>query len=126
MYGAHISHYSAPHAWAREARTDLVDGQSLARYRERFYGTLAPPESPPLTSADALRVAFAGRRRPLCVRGCRVSGSVRSTNRGGTRHGRARTGPRTATDQPTDGGGEGHGRGRQERLCRPLSPGFPL
>ncbi len=71
------------------------------------------PSHPPLTSADALRVAFAGRRRPLCVRGCRVSGSVRSTNRGGTRHGRARTGPRTATDQPTDGGGPAHGRGRR-------------
>ncbi len=37
-----------------------------------------------------------------------------------------RSRPRTATDQPTDGGGKGHGRGRWERLCRPLSPGFPL
>jgi hypothetical protein len=32
-------------------------------------------------------------------------------------HGRRRTGPRTGTDQPTDGGGKGHGRGRWERLC---------
>ena len=41
-------------------------------------------------------------RRPLCVRGLRVPGSERSTDRGRTGHGRARTGPRTGTDQPTD------------------------
>ena len=57
--------------------------------------------------------------RPLCVRGRWVSGSERSTDRGGTGHGRARTSPRTSTDQPTDRGGKGHGRGRWERLRRP-------
>jgi hypothetical protein len=38
---------------------------------------------------------FAGRRRPLYVRGCRVSGSVRSTDEHGPAHGRARKRPRT-------------------------------
>ena len=73
-----------------------------------------------------LRGVIWGRRRPLYVRGHRVPGSERSTDRGGTGHGRARTSPRTGADQPTDGGGKGHGRGRWERSCRPSSPGFPL
>jgi hypothetical protein len=37
----------------------------------------------------------------------------------------SRAGPRTGTDQPTDEGGKGHGRGRWERLCGPIPPGFP-
>jgi hypothetical protein len=34
----------------------------------------------------------------------------------------SQAGPRTATDQLTDGGGKGHGQGRWERLCRPSFP----
>jgi hypothetical protein len=49
----------------------------------------------PLTRACVVRGTFAGRRRPLCVRGCRVSGSARSTNEHGPTHGRGRKRPRT-------------------------------
>src|SRR5208337_3892958 len=66
------------------------------------------PSHPPLTSAYAIRGAFAGRRRPLCVRGCRVPGSVRPTDEHGPAHGRART--------SHGRGRKGHGRGRWERL----------
>ena len=51
-------------------------------------------------SPCAFRGTIAGRRRPLCVRGRQVPGPC---------------GPRTGTDQPTDGDGKSHGRGRQER-----------
>ena len=71
----------------------------------------------PMTCGYVLRGGIWDRRRPLCVRGRRVPGSERSTDRGLTGHGRARTSPRTPTDQPTDGGGEGHGRGRWERYA---------
>jgi hypothetical protein len=72
-----------------------VLGSNQRRLSRRFYSTLAPPESPPLTSTYAVRGAFAGRRRPLCVRGCRVPGSVRSTDGRGPAHGRGRKRPRT-------------------------------
>jgi hypothetical protein len=45
------------------------------------------------------------------------SWAERSADRGRTGHGRARTGPRTATDQLTDDGGKGHRRGRWERYA---------
>jgi SAM-dependent methyltransferase len=53
---------------------------SLSR---RFYSPLAPPESPPMTSANALRGGNLVRRGPLCVRACR---------------GRRARNPRTGTD----------------------------
>ena len=74
----------------------------------------------PLTCAYVFRGVIWDGRRPLCVRGRRVPRAERSADRGGTGHGRARTSPRTATDQSTDGGGKGHGRDRQERLCGPI------
>ena len=93
MYGAHISHYSAPHAWAREARTDLVDGQSLARYRERFYSTLAPPE-PYATDLRLCVPRCDFGPQPSAMRPCAPgSGAVEST--------------------------DGHGRQGWERLHRP-------
>jgi hypothetical protein len=56
----------------------------------------------PLTSAYAVRGASMGRRRPLYVRGCPVSGPVRSTDG-------ARTSARTAAKKAADGtGGSGY------------------
>ena len=51
---------------------------------------------PPLTSAYAVRGAFAGRRRSLCVRGPRVPGPLKSTDGART----ARVGAVTPTVQP--------------------------
>jgi len=58
-----------------------------------------------MTCGYVLRGGIWGRRRPLCVRGRRVPGCERSTDRGGTGHGRARTGPRTTAEKATDGAG---------------------
>ena len=76
----------------------MVDSNHRRRSR-RFYSPLAPPESPPLTSTDALRGAIAG----AAVR----YASVAAGFRGRKCHGR---------------GLKGHGRGRWERLRRPSSP----
>ena len=67
-------------------------------------GAVLWPSLLPEASAADQRVRAArrdsrGRRRPLCVRGNRVSGTVWAT----------------------DEGGKGHGRGRWERLYRPSS-----
>src|SRR5689334_10653955 len=46
---------------------------------------------------------------PLAVRGCRVPWYERSTDRGGTAHGRPRTSARTGAEKATDGaGGSGY------------------
>jgi integrase len=71
---------------------------------------------PPLTSAYAVRGAFAGRRRPLCVRGCRVSGALRPTDGHGPAHGRARTSPRTGAEKATDGAGRSGYADRPARI----------
>ena len=53
------------------------------RQRERgFTARSSNPSNPPLTSAYALRGAFPGRHRPLCVRACRGRG--RRNGRTGT------------------------------------------
>jgi hypothetical protein len=108
-----------------------VMGSNHRRLSRRFYSPLAPPESPLLTCAYAVRGAFAGCRRPLCVRGCRVSGYVRSTDGGGPGHGRARTSPDGA-EKATDGAeGSGYGRcardrGRAPRRARRSGPAQDL
>ena len=112
MYGAHISHYSAPHAWAREARTDLVDGQSLARYRERPYSTLAPPESPPADQRGRASSRVCG-PPPSAMRPWVPGFGVRAV------HEPRRKPPRTGTDRPTDGHGPAHGRGRRRPRTGP-------
>jgi hypothetical protein len=62
-----------------------------------------------MTCGYVFRGVIWGRRRPLYVRGHRVPGSERSTDRGRTGHGRARTSPRTTTEKATDGaGGSGY------------------
>jgi hypothetical protein len=62
-----------------------------------------------MTCGYVLRGVIWGRHRPLYVHGHRVPGSERSTDRGGTGHGRARTSPRTGAEKATDGaGGSGH------------------
>jgi len=48
-----------------------------------------------MTCGYVLRGVIWGRRRPLCVRGCRVSGFVRSTDEHGPAHGRGPKRPRT-------------------------------
>jgi hypothetical protein len=52
-----------------------VLGSNQRRLSRRFYRPRAPPESPPLTSAYALRGSIAGRGRPLCVLGSWAPGA---------------------------------------------------
>jgi len=63
----------------------------------------------PLTCGYVIRGGIRDGRRPLCVRGRRVSGSARSTDRRRLAHGRPRSGPGTGAEKATDGGGRsGH------------------
>jgi hypothetical protein len=101
-----------------------VLGSNQRRLSRRFYSPILLFKSYAADLGLCLSRRDLRRPRPLCVRGCRVLGSVRSTDRGGTGHGRARTSPRTGTGRLTDDGGKGHGRGRWDRLYRPSSP-FP-
>ena len=71
---------------------------------------------PTAVSSTARRAWTPSDMRPLCVRGRRVPGSERSTDRCRTGHGRARTGPRTRPEKVTDGAG---GSGYTDR-----QPGF--
>ena len=54
-----------------------VLGSNQRRLSRRFYSTLAPPEPPSADQRIRRSRRVCGHRRPLCVRGCRVSGSVR-------------------------------------------------
>src|SRR6185437_3721120 len=67
--------------------------------RTGFTARSLRPRQTPLTSTDAVRGAFAGRRRPLCVRGLRVPVPLKSTD--GTRT--ARAGAVTLTVRPALG-----------------------
>jgi hypothetical protein len=81
-----------------------VLGSNQRRLSRQFYSPSLLPKSPGTDQHIRRSRRVRGHRRPLCVRGRRVPGPC---------------GPRTGTDQPTDGRGKGHGRDRRERLRRP-------
>jgi hypothetical protein len=95
-----------------------VLGSNQRRLSRRFYSPILLFEA---YAAD-LRLCHPRRdseRPPSAMRPWAPGFGVRAVRRPSVNR------PRTATDQPTDGGGEGHGRGRWERSCQPLPPGFP-
>jgi hypothetical protein len=89
-----------------------VLGSNQRRLSRRFYSPILLFES----YADDLRLCASRLDLgppPSAMRPWAPGFGVRAVDRP------SQAGLRTATDQPTDGGGKGHGRGRWERLRRP-------
>jgi Integrase core domain len=89
-----------------------VLGSNQRRLSRRFYSTLL------LSEAYSADLRLCASRQDLgwpssAMRPWTPSSGVRAVGRP------SQAGPRTATDQSTDGGGKGHERGRWERSCRP-------
>ena len=86
--------------------------QEVARRRERFYSTLAPPESPPADQRGRASRRVCG-PPPSAMRPWVPGFGVRAV------HEPRRNPPRTGTDRPTDGHGPAHGRGRRRPRTGP-------